>query len=233
MMMNFFNSIGVATNSPGKRSTDGNGGFTLIEILVATALASIILVMAYASYRSIFDSIKRSTGRSEFYENVNLALMKIDRDISNAYYNRSNKNITFICETNRSGSRLDFVTVNHADFLIAGKRSTPVHMGDIKEVGYFLREAKNTVDLFHLIKREKNNYWDDTPLEGGTEHVLLPNVVSLKFEFNKGNDWVEEWDSRQNNMFPRSVKTTLVVKNYQAQEEKFEFVSLINIREFR
>ena len=56
-----------------------NEGFTLIEILVATAIASLILIMAYASYRSIFDSIKRSTGRSEFYENVNLAIMKIEK----------------------------------------------------------------------------------------------------------------------------------------------------------
>ncbi len=210
-----------------------NAGFTLIEIMVATALASIILIMAYASYRSIFDSIKRSTGRAEFYENVNLALMKIDQDISNAYYVRANKNITFICENVRGNSRLDFVTVNHNDFLMAGKRNTPVHMSDVREVGYFLREAKNTADLFHLIKREKVNYWDEDPLSGGTEHVLLPNVVSLKFEFHKGNDWADDWDSRQNNMFPRAVKTTLVVKNYQAQEEKFEFVTLINIREFR
>lgn len=224
---------GVSAFRPGPHTPAGSGGFTLIEILVATALASIILVMAYASYRSIFDSIKRSTGRAEFYENVNLALLKIDQDISNAYYNRTNKNITFICENIRGNSRIDFVTVNHNEHKFGGKINTAVRESDIKEVGYFLQEAKNTIELFHLINREKVNYWDDAPLEGGTEHVLLPNVVSLKFEFNKGNDWVEEWDSRQNNMFPRSVKTTLVVKNYQAQDEKFEFISLINIREFR
>jgi type II secretion system protein J len=215
------------------RGSRGNGGFTLIEIMVATAIASIILVMAYASYRSIFDSIKRSTGRAEFYENVNLALMKIDQDISNAYYSRGNKKITFLCENERGNSRLNFVTVNHNDLLTAGKMNMPVRMSDVKEVGYFLRESKKTIDLFSLIKREKTCYWDEDPLTGGKENILLPNVVSLKFEFNKGNDWAEDWDSRQNNMFARAGKTTLVVKNYQAQEEKFEFISLINIREFR
>ncbi len=217
----------------GDRAVSGDAGFTLIEIMVATALASIILVMAYASYRSIFDSIKRSTGRAEFYENVNLALMKIDQDISNAYFTRSNKNITLVSEIEAGNSRIDFVTVNHNDFLFAGKRNTPVHMSDIKKVSYLLIEAKNTMGLFHLIKKEKVNYWEEDPLPGGIEHVLLPNVVSLTFEFHKGNDWADDWDSRQNNMFPRAIKTTLVVKNYQAQEEKFEFVSLINIREFR
>ena len=214
-------------------SRPSNEGFTLIEILVATALASLILMMAYASYRSIFDSIKRSTGRSEFYENVNLAIMKIDQDLSNTYYTRNNKNITFISEGVKGNSRLDFVTVNHNEYMFAGTQHTPVHESDVKEVGYYLREAKKTADLFHLIKREKFNYWEEDPLSGGTENILLPNVVSLKFEFNKGNDWDENWDSRQNNLFPKAVKTTLVVKNYQAKEEKFEFVTLINIREFR
>jgi type II secretion system protein J len=228
-----YSFIGIKLPAHGEERTFGEGGFTLIEIMVATAIASIILIMAYASYRSIFDSIKRSTGRAEFYENVNLALMKIDQDIANIYYTRNNKNITFISENVQGNSRMDFVTVNHNDFMMGGKLSTPVRQSDVKEVGYFLREAKNTMGLFHLMKREKSCYWEEDPISGGTEHMLLPNVASLKFEFFKGNDWSENWDSRQNNMFPRAVKTTLVVKNYQAQEEKFEFITLINIREFR
>ena len=211
----------------------GNAGFTLIEIMVAVAIGSMILLMAYASYRSIFDSIKRSTGLSEFYENVNLALLSIDRDISNAYFTRSNKNITFVCENDSGGSRLNFVTVNHNDYNFIGTPNTPVRVSDVKEVGYFLRPDKKTLGLSYLIKREKTDYWGEAPLEGGSENILLPNVVSIKFEFNRGNDWDDNWDSRQNNNFPKAVKTTLVVKNYQAQEETFEFISLINIREFR
>jgi type II secretion system protein J len=217
----------------GPARNPGNAGFTLIEIMVAVAIGSMILLMAYTSYHSIIDSIKRSTGRAEFYENVNLAISKIDADISNAYFTRSNKKITFICESGTSGNNLNFVTVNHKDFTMGGNPRQQAHDSDIKEVGYFLKEDKNTQGLSYLVKREKINYWDDDPLTGGTENILLPNVVSLKFEFNRGNDWDDNWDSRQNNNFPKAVKTTLVVKNYQAQEETFEFVSLINIREFR
>ncbi len=223
----------VSSAGTGPATTPRNAGFTLIEIMVAVAIGSIILIMAYASYRSIFETIKRSTGLSEFYENVNLALLSIDRDISNAYFTRTNKNITFICETDGSDSRLNFVTVNHNDYNFIGTANTPVRSSDVREVGYFLRADKKTQGLSYLIKREKFNYWEDDPLEGGTENILLPNVVSLKFEFNRGNDWDGNWDSRQNNNFPKAVKTTLVVKNYQAKEETFEFVSLVNIREFK
>ena len=100
--------------------------------MVAVAIASIILIMAYASYRSIFNSIKRSTGLSEFYENVNLALLSIDRDISNAYFTRTNKNITFICETDGNDSRLNFVTVNHNDYNFIGTANTPVRSSDVQ-----------------------------------------------------------------------------------------------------
>lgn len=211
----------------------GNAGFTLIEILVATAIASIILIMAYASYRSIFLSIKRSIGRAEFYENVNLAIMKIDQDLANAYYTKLNKKINFVCEDDRGNSNLRFTTVMHSEMIFSGSNSTPVRQSDIRGVGYYLKEAKNTQGLFHLIKSEKFNYWDEDETTVGEESLMLPNVVSLKFEFQKGNDWEDNWDSRQNNLFPKSVKTTLVVKNYQAEEEKFMFVTLMNIKEYR
>ncbi len=209
-----------------------SSGFTLIEILVASAIASIILVIVYTSYRSIVQSIKRSTGNAEFYENVNLAISKIDTDISNTYYTRNNKKTFFVSEEATGNNNCYFITVSHHTINFTGDPAKPCPAGDIQEVGYYLKADKTTQGLFSLIKHEKPYYWFD-PLTGGTDNILLRNVVSLKFEFLKGNDWGELWDSRQNNLFPRAVKTTLIVKNYQAQDEKFEFTSLINLREFR
>ena len=104
---------------------------------------------------------------------------------------------------------------------------------DIIGVSYFLRSDPDTKGLFNLIKSERGAYWEEESGEGAAENVLLPNVVSMKFEFQRGTGWEENWDSRQNNMFPRAVRTTLVVKDYQAREETFEFISILNIREYR
>ncbi|MBN2160059.1 MAG: prepilin-type N-terminal cleavage/methylation domain-containing protein [Spirochaetes bacterium] len=222
--------------SPGNRGPAGtahNAGFTLIEIMVATAIASIMIVMMYATYRSIFNSIMRSTGHAEFYENVNLAISKIDQDISNTYFDKKNKDIRFICEDDGGNSSMTFVSVNHTDTNISGSLNMPNRESDVKEIGYFLRPDKNTAGLFYLIKREKFNYWEEDTVSDGTENILLPNVAGLKFEFHRGQQWEENWDSQQNNLIPRAVRTTLLVKNYQAQEEQFQFVSLVNVREFR
>lgn len=214
------------------RNLGRSEGFTLIEVLVAAAIASIILTMAYASYRSVVLSIRRSTGHAEFYENVNLAIAKMDLDISNTYFNRANKKVCFISSTDRGNGRLDLVTINHNDFRIEGSLRGQTRMSDVREVGYFLKEDPGTQGLFTLMRREDTHY-DDEPEQGGVEDILLPNVVSLTFEFHRGNDWSENWDSRQINTIPRAVRTTLVVKNYQNKEETFQFISLINSKEFR
>jgi type II secretion system protein J len=233
MKVCLIHSAGVAMRRLRPAGTTRNAGFTLIEIMVATAIASIIMTMMYTSYKSIFSSIMRSTGHAEFYENVNLAISKIDQDISNTYFAKNNKNIRFVCEEEKGSSAITFASVNHTETNIAGSLNTPNHTSDIKEVGYFLRPDKKTRDLFFLIKREKFNYWEEEPASGGNENILLPNVVSLKFEFHRGEQWEENWDSKQNNMIPRAVRTTLVVKNYQAKEEQFRFVTLVNVREFK
>ncbi|TFH40729.1 MAG: prepilin-type N-terminal cleavage/methylation domain-containing protein, partial [Chrysiogenales bacterium] len=210
-----------------------NDGFTLIEIMVAMAIASIILIMVYASYRSILDSIRRSSGHAEFYENVNLAILKIDKDISNAYFSRTNKNIAFICDDYSGNGRLSFASVNHNKYMISGPVKAQSNTSDIVGVGYFLRIDSNTKGLHQLVKRERTAYWEEDTWEEGEENVILPNVQSLKFEFQRGTGWEENWDSRQNNMYPRAVKTTLVVKDYQAREETFEIITILNIREYR
>jgi type II secretion system protein J len=212
-----------------------DAGFTLVEILVASAIASIILIIVYSSYQSIVKSIKRATGHAEFYENVNMTLSKIDLDISNSYFTRNNKKIIFVCEDVSGNSKLSLVTVNHNDYIFSGNLTKPYPTSDIKEVGYQLKRDKNTQGLYSLVKVEKLHYGEDPSLpgRGGTENIILVNVLSLKFTFQRGQDWYETWDSRQTNMLPRAVKTVMVVKNYQAKDEKFEFVSIVNMREFK
>lgn len=211
----------------------GNEGFTLIEIMVAMAIASIILIMVYASYRSILDSIRRSSGHAEFYENVNLAIMKIDKDLTNTYFTRNNKSITFTSDDDGGNSALSFAAVNHHPYMIAGPPEGQSAMSDITGVSYFLKPDTATNGLFKLIKKERAAYWEEDTVDGGSENVLLPNVVSMKFEFQRGTGWDERWDSRQNNLLPRAVKTTLVVRDYQSRDESFEFITILNIREYR
>ena len=93
----------------------GRAGFTLIEVIVATALSSVILLIVYSAHRSIMTSIFDLTGVAEFYENASLAIQRIDRDLSYAFSHKFNERVCFIGE-NQMGStangRLDFITMD-------------------------------------------------------------------------------------------------------------------------
>ncbi len=205
-------------------------GFTLIEILVATAIASIIMVMLTTAYNSLALSIRDVTAYAEFYESVNLAVYRIDKDISNTYFNRENKNISFIADKDGENSVLDFVTTEHRMFNLVGSLKSPARTSDIKEIGYHLeRDRKSKNDTWILIRREDKHY-DKEPLEGGESSILLKNVAGLDFTFKQGNDWTERWDSRQNKRIPSAVKTRLRVKTKKNKEDVFEFVSALNVK---
>ncbi len=205
-----------------------NRGFTLIEILVATTISSLVLIMVYTSYRSVLTTVRDITAYAEFYENVNLSLRRIDRDISNAYYRRKNKNAAFIAESDNVNSSLHFVTVNHRNFRILGDPKQPYPSSDVNEVSYYLKEDPKIPDLFFLYRREERHY-DEEPMTGGTESVMLENVTGLRFEFKVRNDWTARWDSRETRRFPKLVKTILKVKNYSGKEEEFSLLSYIDM----
>lgn len=211
-----------------QRITHNSGGFSLLEILVAAAIASIILLMVGVAYTSALRSIKDVTGYAEFHESINLAFSKIDRDISNAYYDRDNKKICFIGDFEGENSNLNFITTDYRKMHILGDMQTPVNSSDIREVGYYLKADTEYPGLNYLIRREQRHY-DGEPMQGGLENILLKNVVLLKFEFKKRNSYTSVWDSRRTKRFPKAVKITIKLKNYRNVEEEFTFLSMINI----
>ncbi|MCP4138039.1 MAG: prepilin-type N-terminal cleavage/methylation domain-containing protein [bacterium] len=211
-------------------------GFSLMEIMVATMLASLIFLTANSAYRLVFQSVSLNAGVAEFYQNVNLATTKMDKDISNVFYNRKNKKVNFIGDTEGENSVLNFVSTEHKDFNVMGDIKKAYPKSDIREIGYYLKEDKQTQSLYSLIRREESHY-DDDPVAGGEENVILDNVVSLRFEFMQGRDWTDRWDSRDTKRFPKAVKTTLVVKTYnqrnqdgEIKEEQFIFLSRLNMK---
>lgn len=209
-----------------------NAGFTLIEVLVAVAISSIIILLIYSVHSSIITSIYRLTGVAEFYENVNLAIEKIDRDIACLHFDKKNKKVNFIGESNYDtpyNGKFNFITIDYNDFLVRGTMDSPHPMSDVKEVGYFLEPMDAVPDLFNLMRREEIHY-DEEPEEGGDSDILLENVVDLKFEFKStfSRDWSNSVDSKQTYRIPSAVKTTLIVKDYNKNDQTFVFITLLN-----
>lgn len=207
-------------------------GFTLIEMMVAVALSSIILLMIHSMHRSIIYSIKDMSGIAEFYENINMVTHRMDRDISSVLIVADNKKLFLKGGTtsfDAGKGELHFVTVMKSDQYMGSSVSSAVSAADVREVGYFLRKDPLIDDLFFLVRREAVQY-DDSPDSGGTETVILENVEDVTFEFIEAGNWETKWDTADNGRFPKAVKTTLKVRNFRKTTESFSFVSKLQMQ---
>jgi len=201
-----------------------NTGFTLIEMLVASAVASIILLMIYSAYSSIIKSVNYGKVASEYYEQLNIALNRIDADISFTYWKKDKKNLQFVCTIDGKSSILNFVTSEMRDLNIFPGLEEQYARSDVHETGYFVQKEDNSSE-FNLIRRYDMHYVE-VFTEGGTEEVLLKNVHSLNFKFQYGSDWTDTWDSRDKKRIPKAVKIILEVINPFNNIEKYEIISL-------
>ena len=129
---NFSNEPGTTPFNESRFPLFNDSGFTLFEVVVAVAVSSLILIMVYSSHSSITRAVYQLTGIADFYENVNLTIYRIQKDISCTYFTKDNKNVSFISESNYEppfNGKLNFVTIDHKKFSMMNDPGKPVMMG--------------------------------------------------------------------------------------------------------
>jgi len=203
-------------------------GFTLIELLVATAVSSIILLMVYSAYNSIVHSVEQGKLYSSYYENLNLALRKIERDITNIYWKKDRKELAVTGKIESGSSTLSFVTASshYTRVIVSPYRQYP--KTDLVRVYYKLEKDISGKGM-NLIRNESVfiNDKDEIP---DKKETIIGNVEKIHFSFNQRSDWTDKWDSAEVNKIPGYIKTELSVIRPGRDTEKFSFISEIHIR---
>lgn len=205
-------------------SINNKNGFTLIEMLVAVAVSSVILLMVYTVYSSNIKTVNYGKKVSSYYQQINLVLNRIDYDLTHLYWQQDIKNLQFISIFNGRSSILNFVTAEYKDYRIIAGFNMQYPVCDVHETGYYLKTMKDN-SSYSLIRRTDISY-NDSWAEGGFEEELLQHVVSLKFEFKYNSDWSDNWDTNNQKRIPQAVKTTIEVINPFNKTEKYQVISI-------
>jgi prepilin-type N-terminal cleavage/methylation domain-containing protein len=203
--------------------------FTLIELLLAIALLSVIVALVYGALFQVTGGAQALT--QEFSEDQELRLLvrMISQDLQAVrYLPEFTKKLNN--ETRPSGliARSEFVArgdFSRIDFHTAGParqhRQRPEE-GDplLHEVGYQVLEDR-TLDTLTLVRRE--DYYVDGDMEaGGVTAVLARDIDTFKVECllpaqapgQQQEVWTSVWDSRPaptapNERLPRALRITL------------------------
>lgn len=180
-----------------KRTCRDEKGFTLLELLIAMVLFSIILSAIYGSF---FLSHKAMTGLDESLLKLQECRTAID------VMTREGESILY-----KSGNMSSLVKVEDKDFY--GKQASrftftafsPLSYG-IVLISYYVEEKDGVLTLF---KKMDNAYKPDNTAKG---EELIEGLESFSVEVNDGSKWVKTWDTSETKQPPPEIRITITAK---------------------
>lgn len=179
--------------SPFKRA------FTLVEILIAMGILSLVLAAIYSSWTAILRASKVGLDSAAAVQRARIAGRIIEESLSSAEAFYANQRYYSFVAENGSEPLLSFVS-----------RLSPSFPRNGKFAGLDVRRVVFSVERGQLVLRQKPFLMDDMDEDEKKYPLVLgSNVKEFKTEFwdTRLGDWIDEW--KQTNQLPVMVRVTL------------------------
>ena len=158
-------------------------GFTLLELLVAVAIFSVLSAMAYGGLRNVIDNSQQTDLAMQRLQEVQLAVLKISRDFSQ---------MTQRSIRDEYGNRQDYLLSGvggdiFIEFSRNGRRNpAELQRSHLQRVAYKLEENQlYRLDWPHLDRPQEMQPY---------ESVLLTDVEAVSIRFlDTNNEWHDQW----------------------------------------
>ncbi len=208
-----------ANSSEKSRSllTSAATAFTLIEVMISSALMALILVSAYLCLGAGFSAQKMVEPRAEIIQNARVALALISADLRAACPLSQDNDFLGMSRT------LGDIRADNVDF--ATHNFTPRHPreGDFCQESFYVDQDRETGQFSLFRRRNPTIGLDD--LSGGSKEEIAKGVVGFRLEYFDGDDWYDSWGQvketgkqrtpsrSENNLsgLPEAVRITLLM----------------------
>lgn len=189
-----------------------SSGFTLLELIIAISIFSVLSVMAYGGLKTVLDARDANQKVARRVAEVQLAMLRVSNDLQHA-----------VERTVRDafGSPLpSMMTLQSEQFLLEWTRSGYSNLGEYKRsnlqrVAYNLKENElnNKLDLVRITWPVLDRTQSTEPVES----ILISGIESLEWKFNSNaNTSSSSWPSAASlstgdiKTLPRAVELSLV-----------------------
>lgn len=183
------------------------GGFTLVEILLALAILSVIMVLLLAAFTGAGRSLEILTERSGNFRQLRITMDRIGSDLEGAFASIGSEPTSFTC-------KLDQFSGKPASTLIFTAYVLPDTTGarppsDIVRIRYFPKVSED--GRYIEIHREQS----DLPLIENkiltVESRLATNIQGFRVELYDGTAWQTDWPKSGGNKWTLPRKVNLVI----------------------
>lgn len=198
-----------------KDTKNYSSGFTLIEVMIAIAILSFIVMGVSLFTQSTLNNKEMTERLDNLNHSAFLALHKMSMDLQMAFllsgpdFLGTDGKIKTVFKG--SEDQLNFVSFSHVRYFKEAQEA------DYGEVGYFLEDSKEEGGGKNLMRRE-SKVIDDNPEEGGTGEVLIDGIKEFHLEYydSTKKEWGKNWDSTQldfSNRLPMAVKIEIEIQD--------------------
>jgi general secretion pathway protein J len=187
----------------------GQGGFTLIEIVLAVALSAMLLTAVYWTYFNINRSIDAAEENQEALETGRMLTEMIRKDIRGIVSDRFSLSAKNQTVDGRVLGQVEFVTT-------AGFHADPLKL---RRIGYELVVNDKGDKVF--VRKESTDLAD--PLDRTSTRVFeLSRIVrGFHLQFYNGTDWTEAWDSGASGALPKQIRVIFDVSDSKGRDKRF------------
>ena len=190
--------------------------FTLIELVVAIALASILILVTAMIFKQASSAFSQSDARSEVYQNVRAAFDTIKRDISGATLNTRYE--LFQAFNDVSAASYSTIGAKEGSDVITLLSSTPnLEDKPVALITYYLKTDNVLYKLENTGTSTLNSAISSLPDTGTTYKELGFNVSTLQFRYqDTDGGWVDTWETGTSTSYqylPNAVEVEMTVSD--------------------
>jgi prepilin-type N-terminal cleavage/methylation domain-containing protein len=189
-----------------------HSGFTLIEVLIASAIIAMIMAMVYGSYAATTRSLQRCESQTTCRKRTDMVVRLMTRQIASAFAPISEPNDKpgsvpeAVFRGNGENPQGEFLT-----FLTTLGSSIGANTTQTLVSTTYQYDAANGSLAIRQAPRMGRSTGSDNP--GWI--TILTGVTDLKVEFHDGLQWKTRWDNRESQIskLPRAVRISLAVSD--------------------
>lgn len=198
---------------------NNSNGFTLLEILVALSIFSLIIAALFASLGSSATHAKRIRERMADHQELRFAMQRIASDLAGAYWKKDKKYLFF---HGKKGNGFEGREDN-IEFTAIRPRWRPSGIrNELVSISYRLRPLPKGKGL----KREEKSLWGYREKDFSKPVVLLEDIHELVFEYvDRENRKYDSWSTKgldNKTSLPAAVRITVKMKG---EDGTFQFFS--------
>ena len=206
-------------------------GFTLLEVMVTLTILGFIILMISGTFRLGLSAWERGESVKEEFQKVRIISQLISQQVKSI--------VPYKIKTKKAeGDYLAFEGKAHSlKFVTALSIKSKQPEGLTFTIYEFKEGGKEEGRIILYERKALNRDFFEDPVSEESGVPIMEGVSSARFEYyreqdltkNRTEEWVEEWNTKEEKELPKALRMTIVPKNGKGEEKVMPMTLLISI----